>query len=144
MAAIIPVKPAVNASSLSVSECETSEIDAEQTTSTSCLSNSFFVKKKEYCVSLCAGKLIWERLKTKEVRNTVLVSNILSVKVPEDNQNAKTERTLKEFTIFYAKRIENSSNPNKWRSFSQTFRHRDSQVCKTWIQTIQRQIDGKM
>lgn len=148
MAAIIPVTPAMNASSLSVSECET--IEAEQTTSNSVLSNTFFIRKKEYSVCLCAGKIVWERLKAKNQKNTVLVENILSIatKTSSSTQNVsssdtETQSNIKQFTIFYAKRMENSSNPNKWRHFSETFQNNDSDVCETWIRIIQRQIDGK-
>lgn len=50
---------------------------------------------------------------------------------------------VKQFTVVYAKRMENSSNPNKWRHFSQTFLSDDSQVCQFWIKTLQQQINGK-
>lgn len=148
---IIPVAPALNASSLSVSECETIEI-------VSVLSTTFFVRRKEYSVQLDAKRLVWERLKAKNDRNTVLIENILAVKpqiqksssMPDAQHNSNTNLEtdtlpkVKQFTIFYAKRVENSSNPNKWRTCSQTFTNIDSQVCQSWIQTLQRHINGKM
>lgn len=60
------------------------------------------------------------------------------------NSSVSQQQTdVKQFTIFYAKRMENSSNPNKWRHYSQTFHNDDSQVCQSWIQTIQQQLKGK-
>ncbi|XP_031638718.1 ceramide kinase [Contarinia nasturtii] len=149
-AAIIPVTPAMNASSLSVSECETIE--------PSVLSATFFIRRKEYSVYLDAEKLVWERTKSKNDRNSVLIENILAIKsqvrksssVSETQQNSHssvetdTPSNIKQFTIFYAKRVENSSNPNKWRNLSQTFQNNDIQVCQLWIQTLQRQISEQV
>lgn len=142
-ATIIPVTPALNASSLFVSECETIETSPNQV-----LLNTFCIRKKDYSVSLDADKLVCERLKSKSDRTIILVANILAIQpqvtknssVPE--QNAETHKQIKQFTIFYAKRIENS-NPNKWRHFNQTFQNSDSNVCQLWINTVQRRIDGK-
>lgn len=70
--------------------------------------------------------------------------NILSVKVNVKNSSASEQRTdMKQFTIFYAKHMENSSNLNKWRHYSQTFHNNDSQVCQSWVQTLQQQLNGK-
>lgn len=143
-ATIIPVTPALNASSLTVSDCETIETSPNQV-----LLNTFCIRKKDYSVSLDAEKLVYERSKTKSDRTIILVENILAIQsqvtknssVPE--QNAETPKNIKQFTIFYAKRIEASSNPNKWRHFSQTFQNSDSNVCQLWIDTLQRRIDGK-
>lgn len=60
-----------------------------------------------------------------------------------DDTNDEKQSNIKQFTIVYAKRMENSSNPNKWRHFSQIFQNDDSQVCQLWIRAIQHQIDGK-
>lgn len=154
-AAIISVTPALNACSMSASECET--IDAAPNTT---LLNTFFVRKKPYRVFFSNGKLIWERFKSNNDRVTVLVENILAIKphetnssVPEQQQQQQEDvnsapevdksSNVKQFTIFYAKRMENSSNPNKWRHFSQTFQNNESHICELWIQTLQREIDGK-
>lgn len=129
------------------------------------LLNTFFIRKKPYRVFLNGGKLVWERLKSNKDRITILVENILAVKYnatnspvneSEQQQQQQTQQrntytvndadkpsNIKQFTIFYAKRMENSSNPNKWRHFSQTFQNNESHICDLWIQTIQRQIDGK-
>lgn len=152
---IIPVTPALNANSLSVSEHETIPDD---TIPNSMLLNTFMIRKKEYRVLLSGGQLVWERAKTKDDRITVLIENILSIQVhvknvpvPEQQQQSVSETSdtqkspphIKQFTIVYAQRMENSSNPNKWRHFSQTFHNDDSEVCQLWIETLQRQIDGK-
>lgn len=63
---------------------------------------------------------------------------------PHVDDNAdKQHSNVKQFTIVYAKRLENSSNPNKWRQFSQTFQNTDSEICKRWIQMLRKRIDGK-
>lgn len=162
---IIAVTPAINANSLSIPECETISIDASPI---SMLLNTFIIRKKEYCVMLSAGKLVWERVKSKNDRITVLIENILTVQpqvkhlsVHKRNQQQQhqqqqhdqsvcetvdtqnTTPNIKQFTIVYTKRMENSSNSNIWRHFSQTFHNNDSQVCQLWVETLQRQIDGK-
>lgn len=80
-------------------------------------------------------------------RTIVAIENVLSVKPTIDDETAMADQekqtNVKQFTIFYAKRMVNASNPNKWRQFSQTFQNNDSQVCRVWIQTIQQHIDGK-
>lgn len=147
---IIPVKPA-----RSISECGTIEVVPK-----SLLSNIFFIRKKEYSVHLYAGKLVWERSKSRNDRNLISVENILAIK-PQFSKSAsvskprnadanfeteipsKNER-FEGITIIYAKRMENSSNSNKWRHFSQTFQSNDKQVCMLWIQTLQQQINGKI
>lgn len=152
MAAIISVAPALNTCPMPASECETT--DAAPNTM---LLNTFFIRKKPYRVFFNAGKLVWERFKSNKDRVTVLVEDILAVKsnslVPdaEQQRNATTSinetdkpSNIKQFTIFYAKRMENSSNPNKWRHFSQTFQNNESHICELWIDTLQRQIDGKI
>lgn len=61
----------------------------------------------------------------------------------DDNADKQQHSNIKQFTIVYAKRMENSSNPNKWRHFSQTFQNDDSEICKRWIQMLQKRIDSK-
>lgn len=140
----------MNASSISESECETIE-----STPSSTLVNTFLLRKKEYSVVLDARKIVWERSKPKNDRVTILVECILAIKpqftknssVPQQQQtNTETVNSsdVRQFTIHYAKRMENSSNPNKWRYFSQTFHNNDSEVCELWINTLQQQIDGKI
>lgn len=155
MAAIISVTPALNTCSMPASDGETNNAHPDTT-----LLNTFFIRKKPYRVFLNAGKLVWERLKSNKDRVTILVENILAVKYHATNsavneseqtqqQNAyavnDTDKpsNIKQFTIFYARRMENSSNLNKWRHFSQTFQNNESHICDLWIQTIQRKIDGK-
>lgn len=60
-----------------------------------------------------------------------------------DNNADKHHSTVKQFTIVYAKRMENSSNPNEWRHFSQTFQNSDSKICERWIRMLQKRINGK-
>lgn len=55
----------------------------------------------------------------------------------------KHHSTVEQFTIVYAKRMGNSSNPNKWRHFSQTFQNSDSEICQRWIRMLKKRIDGK-
>lgn len=63
---------------------------------------------------------------------------------PNVDDNAdKQHSNVKQFTIVYAKLMVNSSNPNKWRHFSQTFQNSDSEICKRWIRMLQKRIDGK-
>lgn len=63
---------------------------------------------------------------------------------PNVDDNAdKQHLNVKQFTIVYAKRMVNSSNPNKWRYFSQTFQNSDSEICQRWIRMLQKRIDGK-
>lgn len=79
-------------------------------------------------------------------RTIVAIENVLSVKPTiDDTTMAEQEKhsNVKQFVIFYAKRMVNASNPNNWRQFSQTFQNNDSQVCRMWIQEIQQHIDGK-
>lgn len=59
MAAIIPVTPAPDQHS-SAASCETINMDANFM-----LSNIFYIRKKPYTLYLNAGKLVWERHKTK-------------------------------------------------------------------------------
>lgn len=143
MAAIIPVSPALNA----CSECEASD-------SAAMLLNTFLIRKKQYRVYFNAGKLVWERFNITDDRTTVQVENILAIKSPLNQPSASLQNVnsagddamvtnVKQFTIFYAKRMENSSNPNKWRHVSQTFQNNDSHVCEKWIETLQKQIGGK-
>lgn len=152
---IIPVTPALNACSLSVSECETMSAD---TIPNSVLVNTFVIRKKQYRVTFSAGKLVWERVKSKDNRVTISIENILAIEyqvtnspVPSKNEQKQSDETIdiekppniKQFTIVYAKRMENSSNPNKWRHFSQTLQNDDSHVCQSWIETLQQQLDGE-
>lgn len=97
------------------------------------VSNTFLIRKKEYCVSIKKEKIEWKRLNDE---NTVSVRNILSVKVP-------AKKNVTEFTMFYAKRIENASNPNKWKLSTRRFQNRDINVCQMWKEIIQRMIDGE-
>lgn len=150
MAVIIPVTPALNASSLPVSEYESNEAPPNFVSS-----NTFFIRNKEYNVQINAKKLVWERTKSKNDRNSVSIENILTVKsqVPKtssmsmENTGPNIEREfspkIKQFTIFFAKRLESSSNPNKWRIVSKTFQNKDSQVCASCVRSLQRQINGK-
>lgn len=133
-------------------------------TSNSVLMNTFVIRKKQYCVRLNDGQFVWQRLKSSESGTKIAVENIIAVEpkitnslvselqqykvqqpAPDQsgNKDAETPLTLKQFTIFYAKRMDSSSNPNKWRYFTQTFQNSDSQVCQLWIETIQQQINGK-
>lgn len=135
-------------------------------TSNLVLINTFVIRKKQYCVRLSDGQFVWQRLKSSELCSTIAVENIIAIEpkvtnsvVPEQqqqnqqpdqsaatacsNKDGEKPLTLKQFTLFYAKRMENSSNPNKWRYFTQTFQNSDSQVCQLWIETIQQQINGK-
>lgn len=131
------------------------------------LINTFVIRKKQYCVRLNDGQFMWQRLKSSELCTTIAVENIIAIEpkvtnssVPEQqkqqhqqqspdqsatisNKDVEKPLSLKQFTIFYAKRMENSSNPNKWRYFTQTFQNNDSQVCQLWIETVQQQINGK-
>lgn len=88
----------------------------------------------------------FEKKKSNSDRTIVPIENILSVK-PDIDKTAESVQenhaNAKQFIIFYAKRMVNASNPNKWRQFSQTFQHNDSQVCQLWIQAIQQQLNGK-
>lgn len=149
MATIIPVTPALNVSSISVSETATIE-----TTPSSTLFNTFFIRKKEYNLVLDAEKLIWERSKSNSDRVSILLECILAIKpqftkkssVPDQQKignETEQQSDVKQFTIYYAKRMENSSNPNKWRHFSQTFQNNDSHICEIWINALQHKINGK-
>lgn len=137
------------------------------TTPDSVLMNTFLIRKKQYCVRFGDGQFEWQRLKSSDTRTKVSVENIIAIEpkvinpgVPEElsklpSQQSQPDQsvvsckdpekpaTLKQFTIFYAKRMENSSNPNKWRYSTQTFHNSDSHVCQLWIETIQQQINGK-
>lgn len=146
------------------SQCKTSSTTATITTSHSALTNTFVIRKKQYCVRLSNGQLEWHRLKSSEPCKTIAVENIIAIEpkptnsfVPEQqkqspdqctsaeftNKDGEKPLAVKQFTISYAKRMENSSNPNKWRYSTQTFHHSDSQVCQLWIEIIQQQINGK-
>lgn len=59
MAAIIPVTPAPDLNS-SATSYETINMDTNFM-----LSNIFYIRKKSYTLYLDAGKLVWERHKTK-------------------------------------------------------------------------------
>lgn len=169
----MPADTSLVPGSLAKPECETTTtattttMTATPVTSTkdplnSVMMNTFVIRKKQYCVRLSDGQFVWQRLKSSESATTVAVENIIAVepkatnslvpdlqqqfKPPDQSANstdAEKPLTLKQFTIFYAKRMENSSNPNKWRYSTQTFQNSDSQVCQMWIEAIQQQIDGK-
>lgn len=157
--------------SVPLCQCKTSTPTATPTTNTpnSVLINTFVIRKKQYCVRLNDGQFKWQRLKSSNLCKTIAVENIIAIQpkvrnslVPEQQvqqqqqsspdqspmagcTNKETEKPsiLKQFTIFYAKRMENSSNPNKWRYLTQTFQNSDTQVCQLWIETIQQQINGE-
>lgn len=156
--------------SMAKPECETTTTTTTTTapvtptkdSPNSVLMNTFVIRKKQYCLRLSDGQFVWQRLKSSESATTVAVENIIAVepkvtnslvpdlqqqphKLPDQSGTTDAEKplTLKQFTIFYAKRMGNSSNPNKWRYSTQTFQNSDSQVCQMWIETIQQQIDGK-
>lgn len=75
---------------------------------------------------------------------TIMTLADQAVNDPSVDGNADEQHlNVKQFTIVYAKRMENSSNPNKWRHFSQTFQNSDSEICKRWIRMLQKRIDGK-
>lgn len=179
----MPLDSKLEPGSLPISECNTTTPSTATVTPTtppppptintpnSVLINTFVIRKKQYCVRLSDGQLVWQRLKSSELWSTIAVENIIAIEpkvinslVPEQqsqpqqkqqqpsdqsattvcsNKDVEKPLTLKQFTIFYAKRMENSSNPNKWRYFTQTFQNSDSQVCQLWIETIQQQIDGE-
>lgn len=90
------------------------------------ISNTFLIRKKEYCVSIYqSAKIVWKHRKDE---NTVSVRNILSIKLL-----AKPA-----FAIFYAKQSQ-----NKWKVFKTAFHNNDMNVCQMWIEMIQRKIDGE-
>lgn len=150
MAVIIPVTPALNACSLSVSEYESNEALPNFVSS-----NTFFIRKKEYNVQLNAKKLVWERTKSKNDRKSVSIENILTVKLQVPKTSSMSMETtgpniesefspnIEQFTILFAKRVDSSSNLNKWRIVSKTFQNKDSQVCASCVQFLQRRINGK-
>lgn len=74
------------------------------------------------------------------------IEDILAVQPTIDDAEVPEQQKLanvKQFVVFYAKRMVRTSNPNKWRQCSQTFQNSDSQVCRQWIQAIQQQLDGE-
>lgn len=147
--------------SVPISQCKISTAAATANTPNAPIINTFVIRKKQYCVRLSDGHLEWHRLKSSESCKTIAVENIIAIEpkvrnslVPEQqkqspdqcataNKDAEKPLPVKQFTIFYAKRMVNSSNPNKWRYSTQTFNNSDSQVCQLWIETIQQQINGK-
>lgn len=169
MATIIPVTPApiprafATENDESAASCESTieTIAVDANVPTACLLHTFTVRKKRFRVFYNAGKLIWERHPSKKDRCTVSVDNIIAINPqyggvtnPAMTNEVKTNDEIganepvakpevKQFTIVYAKRIENSSNPNKWRHSSITFQNNDPQVCQQWIETLQQHIDGR-